>query len=187
MTATYTNNFISDAVALNIESTIDELSVSEGSSTLKSAVAIAAFAFCMGAATASPSNYVGVQVTGNPNTLISVGTERKKDDDESLFLYAGFPWMTQDLLDFMLDNQTLSPMNVDWLRNTLYTVFGDSIELEFRTHTDPEEGWTKVILAASTGIDDLEERINKEDNFFAIVDRDPALKSALRHTIISFS
>lgn len=186
MNTTYTDTFIADTAVPNIASMTDDFGAVTNSSGLRKVVAIAAFAFCMGSATAGQANYVGAQVTGSPNTLILGASDRRKDDEESL-LYAGFPWMTQELLDFMSEHQNLSAISIDWLRDTLRTVFGNNIQMDFRTHTDPEEGWTKVILNACTGVEDIMARIEKEDDFFAIVDRNPKLKSALGHTIISFS
>ena len=53
--------------------------------------------------------------------------------------------------------------------------------------TDPEEGWTRLVMKVSTVVDSFEARLEQEENFYNRVDSSQELRRAMSYVIVSFS
>ena len=76
--------------------------------------------------------------------------------------------------------------SVSALSNAARRIF-DHVSISLNTHKDPDEGWQRNVLTIVTGIQDIDQRMDAEDRFYAAVDADLALRDALRFTVVVFS
>lgn len=94
------------------------------------------------------------------------------------------PWLTSELIDFLSKSSEISLESLEYFFTEVYAIFGH-VNIEIDIHTDPEEGWTKPVFIVHSGIEDLDELMKHEDNFFEKADSDSTLLSVLPHVIMS--
>jgi hypothetical protein len=60
----------------------------------------------------------------------------------------------------------------------------DSSDVHLFEYIDPEEGWTKLVVEVSTGLEDFDERMDLEDRIYALAATTPALREAFDYAIL---
>ncbi len=100
------------------------------------------------------------------------------------FTVTARPWVTSELVDFLSKSPHISLESLEYFLDEIYAIFGN-VNIETVIHTDPEEGWTKVVFVIHSGIDDLDELMKYEDSFFEKADSDSKLLSVLPYVIVS--
>lgn len=167
-------------------SCLNEPETIEEPSGLVRFVAAAFITFSLGGVTTGQPNYVGAQYAGAPNTLQTARCERQEDECDFGLTLAGFPWLTQDVLSFLVNTPDLTASQIDNLLDTLGNVF-DNPAISFHEHIDPEEGWRKLVFEVKTGMDDFEAQMTKEDLFYSLINGSSSLQGVLQHSIVSFA
>ncbi|MBK6958118.1 MAG: hypothetical protein IPH22_06765 [Nitrosomonas sp.] len=93
-------------------------------------------------------------------------------------------WLTLDLKEYLAGSTSVSLALIEYLLTQIYIIFGN-VKIEITIHNDPEEEWTKLIVKIHSEIQDLDDLMEREDDFFIKAESDSKLLSILPHVIIS--
>jgi hypothetical protein len=63
-------------------------------------------------------------------------------------------------------------------------IYGN-IRISLHIHTDPEEGWERLVLTIFSGINDPDELTQREDALFNRLAQDDALNDGLEYVVLS--
>jgi hypothetical protein len=64
-------------------------------------------------------------------------------------------------------------------------MYGNNVKISLHIHTDPEEGWERLVLTIFSSISDLDELTQREDALFNRLAQDDALSDGLEHVVLS--
>ena len=133
-------------------------------------------------------NYVGgSESSGTFAPQVNYRDRLEHGPTDSLELaYASHPWMTAVVAAYLSHTHWLRPSTVSTLRQTALELFPGA-QISFRLHTDPDEGWNKLVMDVETGIGDIEMRIASEDAFYARLEDSPSLRDSLNDLVIAFA
>lgn len=93
-------------------------------------------------------------------------------------------WLTLELKKYLAESTCVSLALIEYLLTQVYIIYGN-VKIETIIHNDPEEGWTKLIVKIHSEIQDLDDLMKREDDFFIKAESDSKLLSILPHVIIS--
>lgn len=94
--------------------------------------------------------------------------------------------LAPDLEEFLRNSSQVTSEGLDHLLGAIRATYGD-VQIDGTLHTDPEEGWIKPVITIHSGIEDIDELLDIEDNFFAKATSDPALLATLPFVVLSQS
>jgi hypothetical protein len=60
-----------------------------------------------------------------------------------------------------------------------------NVKISLHTHTDPEEGWKRLVLTIFSGINDPDKLTQREDALFNRLAQDDALSDGLEYVVLS--
>lgn len=94
------------------------------------------------------------------------------------------PWLTPEFTDFLRHSSAVSLEALDFLILAIRDSYGD-VRIDATIHTDPEEGWTKPVFVVHSGMEDYDEVMDLEDQFFAKASNDSTLLALLPLVVVS--
>lgn len=93
-------------------------------------------------------------------------------------------WLTLELKKYLAGSTSISLALIEYLLTQIYIIYGN-VKIETIIHNDPEQGWTKLIVKIHSEIQDLDDLMKREDDFFIKAESDSKLLLILPHVIIS--
>jgi hypothetical protein len=95
-------------------------------------------------------------------------------------------WITPDLAEFLRNSPHVTSEALDHLLVAIRATYGN-VQIDTTLHTDPEEGWIKPVITVHSGIEDFNQLLDVEDNFFSKATADPVLLATLPFVVVSQS
>jgi hypothetical protein len=119
----------------------------------------------------------GAAGTGDDSLVIALDY-----NDDSTFTT---PWLNDDARDYLREHSDFKVTTLAAVRSAVIRAFPQA-QIDFEIIVDPEEGWSRLIMNVSTGIDDFDARLESEDSFYSFADSNAEVRDALQHVIVSF-
>jgi hypothetical protein len=104
-------------------------------------------------------------------------------DEKNALTAFDLPEGSEDVIKFLQSH----PGAVSFL-NKIPSIIRDmygNVKISLHIHTDPEEGWERLVLTIFSSISDLDELTQREDALFNRLVQDDTLSDWLEHVVLS--
>lgn len=122
------------------------------------------------------------------STYIETAFQRKRKGGSVLssLWFQSKPWATPEVIHYLATSDMVNFETIERLKRATLSNFPNS-QIDLSVYSDNEEGWQKLCMSVTTGIDDIDLQLNLEDALYAFIDEHADLRLALNELVISFA